>query len=153
MELFNQRKSAFSCSLFFAIVLSVTGCGGPEVGRVEGQVTLDGQPLTGAVIVFEDATRGISVNAELNADGSYNARTFDKPGLPPGSYSVAIRPGSFASGETPLAGEGATGAGGNANTSPVPGRYHSPKPSGLTATVVVGDNPPIDFALTSADSD
>lgn len=65
-------------------LVSVAGCGRAEVGSVAGRVTLDGSPLSGAVILFENAERGVSVDAELAADGSYSVRLFDMPGLQSG---------------------------------------------------------------------
>lgn len=130
-----------------AMLLLLCGCGKPEVGTVAGSVTLDGQPLSNGTIVFEDATRGVSVNAALAVDGTFTARTYDKQGLPPGSYQVAIRPGSVGSGEAPLVGEVDPNSTPSAST--IPERYRSVKTSELTADVKLGDNSPFDFLLTS----
>ena len=73
-----------------------------DIGRVAGKVTLDGQPLRQGAVVFQDTARGISVNAPLQSDGTYVARTHDQAGLPPGTYQVAITPRTFGDGETPL---------------------------------------------------
>lgn len=132
-------------TLATCLALCLSGCGGPEVGIVQGKVTLDGQPLTGASVVFEDAARGISVNAPLAADGTFKARTYDKPGLPPGTYRVAVRPGSVGSGEAPLVGDADPTA---APPITVPERYRSVKTSELIAQVNAGKNPPLEFALT-----
>jgi hypothetical protein len=124
------------------------GCGPhEELARVSGKVTLDGAPLTGAQIVFEDAAHGVSVNAPLEADGSYTIRTYDKDGVPPGTYQVAVRPGSFSTGEAPLVSEANTRAAPPAST--IPDRYRSVGTSELTASVVAGDNANVDFALVS----
>jgi hypothetical protein len=133
---------ALACCIAPAIL---SGCGPSDVGPVSGKVTLDGRPLTGAVIVFENASRGISLNAPLAADGTFTLRTFDKAGLPPGEYQVAIRPGDFGSGETPLA----VAPGASPPSSPVPMHYRSTATSGLTAKVQLGSNPPYEFPLVT----
>lgn len=125
------------------------GCSRQEIARVSGHVTLDGEPLSSAVVVFENASQGVSVNVDLQEGGAYTAKTYDKAGLPPGTYQVAIRPGSFqSSGEAPLVNE--ADAMRPAEKQRIPARYQSVATSGLSITVVVGDNPPQDFALTSA---
>ena len=128
-------------------LLWIAGCSRAEVGSVAGKVSLDGNPVSGAVIVFENAERGVSVNAELTADGTYTVRTFDTGGLPPGEYAVAVRPGGIAGTDAPLAGEEFP-----QNDSPgqaIPARYHGTQTSGLRATVQAGRNPPFDFQLSS----
>lgn len=151
-EMFWVRSEAtrFSTSLCCSaalLVASLCACSKPEVGTVQGRVTLDGQPLTKASIVFEDTSRGISVNVALAADGTFNARTYDNPGLPPGMYQVAVRPGGAGDGSAPLVGDADPGAA--TATSPIPKQYQSIKTSGLTAEVEVGENPPYEFALTN----
>lgn len=121
------------------------GCGGEDVGRVSGTVRVGGQPLSEGVVVFEDAAAGISVNATIGADGSYTAKTYDRNGLPPGTYQVAIKPASIGDGETPLASDPAQSTG--AAQSPIPEKYRSTKTSDLSATVAAGENPPFDFDL------
>ena len=144
----TKRAATISCCVCSsAAVLFAVGCSQPEVGVVQGRVTLDGQPLSSGSVVFEDASRGISVNAAIAADGTFSARTYDKPGLPPGHYIVAIRPGSVGSGEAPLVGDADPDA--TPSQSEIPLRYRSVKTSELTADVELGDNPPFNFALTS----
>ena len=72
------------------LVIGSSGCSGPETGHVSGKVTVGGQPLSQGTVLFEDAAAGISVNAPLESDGTYTVKTFDRDGLPPGSYRVAI---------------------------------------------------------------
>ena len=122
------------------------GCSRAEVGSVAGKVTLDGQPVPEGTVVFQDTARGISVNASLQPDGTYVARTYDKAGLPPGSYQVAVAPRTIGSGETPLVEAPATAT--PPPVTAIPAKYHNPATSGLTATVKAGSNPPFDFALT-----
>lgn len=59
----------------FALAVSALGCGGREFAEVEGRVTLDGQPLADAEVVFlPDPVKGNQANnasAFTDADGRY----------------------------------------------------------------------------------
>ncbi len=126
-------------------LLAVAGCGGERVGKVAGIVTLAGQPLGTGTIVFENPETGVSVSANLDADGSYTLQTAEAEGLPPENYQVSVRPGVIGTGETPLAGsaeETSTTA-----APAIPARYHSGSTSGLSAQVGEGENRPFYFDL------
>jgi len=125
-------------------VLALGGCSASDVGYVSGKVTLNGQPPGQASIVFEDAAKGVSVNAPLADDGTYTVRTYNLDGLPPGTYQVAVTPKTFGDGEIPLAADPAAQA---APPSAIPEKYRTVATSGLTATVKAGKNPPFDFDL------
>jgi hypothetical protein len=125
------------------VVLAVaSGCAPANVGRVAGKVTLDGQPVQEGTVVFQDLARGLSVNADLQADGTYVVRTYNLAGLPPGSYHVAVTPRKFGSGEVPL-----VQAPGAPPPTVIPPKYQDAATSGLTAAIKAGRNPPFDFAL------
>jgi hypothetical protein len=139
------RWTGFVLAACGLTALLTTGCSPSDVGRVAGQVTLNGQPLAEGSILFQDDTGAISVNAALDGDGRYEVRTYDKRGLPPGTYRVAITPRTFGDGETPLIeGPPAPTA---PTASPIPPRYRDVATSGLTATVQAGSNPPFNFDL------
>lgn len=136
-----------ACTTVLALV---PGCSKrfPARGIVHGRVTLEGKPLGGATIVFENADLGVSRSAPLNDDGRYEVRSYDSVGLPVGSYTVAIVSGRFlrpgeeipradAAGRPPLAKPSTT----------VPEKYAKPGTSQLTVDVRKGDNPAFDFAL------
>ena len=132
-------------ALLILAAVWLAGCSGPETGHVAGKVTLDGKPLAQGSVVFEDSAAGISAGAALQSDGSYTVETFDRDGLPPGTYKVAITPSTFGDGETPLAVDPASQAAGP--HAQIPPRYHSTATSPLGATVKAGNNPPFDFDL------
>lgn len=142
-----RSRSSWMCRVFVGLLASLPGChrAEPMIGTVAGHVRLDDKPVRDAVIVFEEPTKGISVNASIEPDGTFRIATFDQPGLPPGTYQVAVRPGSFGSGETPLVG----GPVASAPVTKIPARYQSPATSGLTATVQAGENT-FPFELRSA---
>jgi hypothetical protein len=132
--------------LILLAALLPAGCSDPETGHVAGKVTLGGRPLTQGSVVFEDSAAGITAGASLQSDGSYTVKTFNRDGLPPGTYKVAVTPSTFGDGETPLAVDPSSQA--PSPGSQIPQRYRSTATSPLCVTVKAGDNPPFDFDLT-----
>lgn len=127
------------------MLLAVAGCGSEPVGEVAGTVTLAGQPLGTGTIVFENPETGVSISANLAADGSYKLQTAEAEGLPPGKYQVSVRPGVIGTGETPLAGSAEDTS--TTAAPAIPARYHSGSTSGLSAQVGEGENRPFHFDL------
>lgn len=133
-------------TLMLALVLvSMTGCGqnGPPLGQVRGRVTLDGEPLVEAEIVFQPQ-KGRPATARTNAKGEYALTyTVDRAGALLGPHGVRIttfEPGY--DGETPQ---------GERKTIPerperVPAKYN--RKSELHADVKPGPNV-FDFELRS----
>lgn len=122
------------CLFAVAMILVSGGCGSdqPDLGRVRGVVTLDGEPLAGAQILFVPES-GRPSSAETGLDGSYRLRyTADAEGALIGPHTVQIR--TAVDGRDDPASER------------LPDRYHSP--SELAAEVKAGSNT-IDFELTS----
>ena len=129
-------RPVVACVLVLASVLMLAGCGGnsdlPDLGTVEGVVTLDGQPLSGAQVTFSPAS-GRPSSGETGSDGSYQLQfTTDEDGAIVGSHTVKI----------------ATAVDGrdDPSTERVPPRYNSK--TELTAEVKAGKNK-FDFELSS----
>lgn len=133
-------------ALLTILALLLPGCSGPETGHVAGKVTVGGKALTQGTVLFEDAKAGISVNAKLQNDGSYTVKTFDRDGLPPGTYKVAVTPSTFGDGDAPLVTDPAAQA--PTSRSEIPQKYRTTATSPLTATVKIGANEPFNFDLT-----
>jgi hypothetical protein len=78
-----------------SLVCVVAGCGEgvgiSGLAPVQGKVTLDGQPLSGAQVVFVpvDPAGRASVGA-TDGDGNYEIVTNTDKGAMPGSYRVAV---------------------------------------------------------------
>lgn len=73
----------------------LAGCGGEgaDVVPVSGTVTLNGQPLEGAAIVFTPAPNNMTGTAGSDAtgpEGNYKAQHDGRFGLAPGKYVVLI---------------------------------------------------------------
>jgi hypothetical protein len=121
--------------VFGAVLLS--GCGGnKDLAVVRGTVTLDGQPLPNAYVVFAPTTKGTTSYGKTGADGKYEMLFTDKQkGAWVGENVVRISTGDL-------------GTGGKAGPRErVPVVYN--QQSTLKATVQPGENT-FDFDLKSA---
>ncbi len=121
-------------------LIALAGCSGgsdggikpPELGKVTGTVTLDGNPLEGAMVEFSPANSRPSFGT-TNAEGVYTLSYDEKRvGAAVGEHTVKIitRQGTAALGDSEA----------------VPARYN--EKSELKATVESGDNT-FDWELTS----
>jgi hypothetical protein len=139
------RTTRLHVLLSILAVLLSAGCSSDKLGQVNGIVTVDGKPLNTGSILFQNAAAGVSLNANIAEDGTFVVKTFDKNGIPPGVYQVAVRVETFGGSETPLVGQPIKR---KLNPSvDVPEKYRDVKTSGLTATVNPGVNPPMKFDL------
>jgi hypothetical protein len=135
--LFGNGRSV-GAKAILAMLVCLVGCNKPEhpdVGRVSGVVTLDGQPLSEATVMFQPAEGRGSV-ATTDTAGKYSLTYLDGvPGAIIGQHKVIIRteiPGE--DGQPPIKKE------------KLPKRYHDN--TELTADVKAGSNT-VDFPLTS----
>lgn len=134
----GPSRQVFRWRLVIVTLVWLAGCGGPphpEVGRVTGVVTLDGQPLAEATVMFQP-TEGRASIATTDSAGKYSLIYLDGvPGAKLGAHKVIIRteiPGE--DGQPPIAKE------------KLPKKYH--EQTELTAEVKPGSNT-FDFPLTS----
>ena len=131
---------------FSLLALFLTGgCGGssgPELGQVHGVVTLDGNPIEGADVMFNPVAEGRGSLGTTDANGNYTLQyTNNQTGATVGEHSVVIttkREG--------FSDESGAGQDVEARAEMLPAKYH--EDTELTATVNEGDNT-IDFELTS----
>lgn len=88
--------------LYFSILIlaaSLAGCSVDQEG-VSGVVTLDGQPLSKAEVVFTPTEGGRPATAMTNESGKYDlVYTIDQRGAPAGEYIVRIRTATTTTGE------------------------------------------------------
>jgi hypothetical protein len=134
--------------LLVIVCLSASGCDTSpyQLAPVHGTVTLDGQPLSGANVMFAPRARGDETNVgkpafgRLQSDGSYVLGTYsDEDGAVVGEHSVTI---IRVDGDTKIA----------VRQQPAP---NHPKFSRLpvpgTFTVAAGQDNRIDIAITGND--
>jgi hypothetical protein len=141
-------------AILTAVVLlaAFSGCGplqSPTV-PVRGIVTLDGQPVAGAAVLFTPE-QGRPAEAITDASGGFVLHTFDKDdGAVPGNHKVTVTLSKADSAavnneglENPLAGK-------NVQIQwIVPQKYSRPETSGLSWEVVAG-MPPVRLELNSS---
>jgi len=142
--------------LVIAALFSLTGCGGdgtaPELGTVTGTVTLDGDPLPDATVLFQPETGRPSVGI-TDSDGKYSLKYIEAEGAKVGKHTVSIttRRGGGDVGDDPGAGVGdgteeAEAPAGKPVPELVPDKYNIR--SELKVEVVAGSNTH-DFKLLS----
>lgn len=132
---FRGTQGLASAAAVLAL-LSFVGCGTPETGAtVEGQVTVQGKPLTGGTLTFFPS-EGPPVPTVVSQTGHYSCQ------LQPGKYRVTLVVGV----QLPPGWEE-----GDRIPEPevqIPLPFTNRKKTPLTATVVAGQTEPINFALS-----
>lgn len=139
-EVFTLR---FKLLLLLVVSGAVSGCeSGPTnyerlgIAQASGRVTLDGEPLVAARIVFVEPGAGFASVGETDSEGKYQLMlNSTQPGVAPGKKVVRIMTG-YAQEEGELAG-----------VETLPKRYN--KDSELSAEVKPGETHVFDFDLTS----
>ncbi len=135
--------------LFFCTMsLMVVGCGGapgdqPDLGTVTGTVTMNGQPLSGVMVVFSPEN-GRSSMGQTDAEGKYELEYVgDTKGAKVGQHSISITTAQNDSSEE----EGGGGEeGGAPSKETIPPAYNTQ--TTLTEEVKPGENI-INFTLTT----
>ena len=118
--------------------LMTLGCGNKNLGRVSGTVTMDGQPLPNAMVVFTPVQGGRPGAAKTDAQGKYElVYSRDSMGAMVGDHYVSITTYDEAVKDDESV---------EIVPETVPSRYNSN--SELTATIKSGGNV-VDFALES----
>jgi hypothetical protein len=90
----TKTRQLTSCFKLILICPFITGCGSDsDLARVKGTVTLNGQPLEGAIVEFQPTTAdGSPSSGQTDSKGRYELMyTFDTPGAIPGEHIVTIR--------------------------------------------------------------
>lgn len=93
-ETMRRTTHAVPCLTTVVLCLLLTGCGSEDgLAKVKGKVTLDGQPLEGAVVQFQPTGGNSSSSAGItDSEGRYELMfTFTTPGAIPGEHIVSIR--------------------------------------------------------------
>jgi hypothetical protein len=84
--------SAVRCGTSALLLIVILGCGpdGPEVATVEGTVTLGGEPLDGALVMFQPSN-GRPSAGRTDAEGHYTlVYSPGREGALPGEHTVTI---------------------------------------------------------------
>lgn len=129
-----------------ALLLSFSACGGssdaPDLGMVKGTVTLDDQPVSGALVSFvpnsSKETTGPASTATTDASGNYSLTApGNRSGAVIGFHRVAVQcPGVVGVNVSTPDGD----SGSATDNCKVPEKYNDPNRSGITAEVKAGEN-------------
>jgi len=162
----------FRVAAFFSVVvaLSLSGCGGdtttrPDTAAVSGRVMYNGSPVVGASVSFTAEGASRSANGETNDKGEFVLTTFDTDdGAVLGEHLVTITKMASSSSFDPDLEKMDTGGyaksmekskdrsvipGGSAEEVKglLPAKYADPVESGLSRTVVAGEENVFNFDL------
>jgi hypothetical protein len=87
-----NRSSLLPALAICSLTLLVTsGCNsGPPVGRVNGTVTMDDQPLGNALVTFVPQSGGQSALGKTDATGKYSLYRRGEPGAVVGMYTIVV---------------------------------------------------------------
>lgn len=88
-----MRRATMAWKLVLVLTIGgAGGCGGPgKPVKVQGTITLDGQPLAGATITFMPMGNGRSASGRSDADGHFRLGTYEtEDGALPGEYRVVV---------------------------------------------------------------
>lgn len=130
---------------------------GPEMARVTGSITLDGEPLAGAHIRFSPEAKGPAAFGVSDNRGRYELRTYEPgDGAIPGKYGISITK-EVTEGGMEFESQAAKEAYVKENGEPppretvnvVPEKYSTKKTSGLTAEITISKKNRIDLPLVS----
>ncbi|MCA9052898.1 MAG: carboxypeptidase regulatory-like domain-containing protein [Planctomycetaceae bacterium] len=128
--------------LTLAAVLLAAGCGGgpegPELYEAQGTVTMDGQPLPKANLIFKPS-EGPVATATTDAQGQFTLTTGTSPGAVAGSHQVAITVSAEGPDRSQMTPDDLVAMSMEKEDkppeSPIPVKYGDFMQSGLTATV------------------
>ncbi len=145
----SANRNNLLTSLLSLVMLVAPGCGGgtegPELGHVEGTVTLDGSPLEGVQVIFQP-TDGRPAFGTTDALGNFIlAYTPTVPGCKVGTNRVLIGHGEGDAQEDEIEGDNLVQTPGK-QPPVIPARYN--EQSGIEVDVQPGENS-FRFDLTS----
>ncbi len=159
-----MQRMIYGTLVVAVVALVATGCGERmlEVDYVEGVVTLDGEPVPGASLVFQPVTEGAGMSAygmtdeqgryRVTAVGTSETKAPTLGGTLAGEYHVGVSLMIVDYGMTDEEMEALHEAGKQlpigTEKEIVPARYNRPSMSGIRATVEPGRNT-IDIELTT----
>lgn len=150
-----------------SLAILLSGCGGGgkpaktyagSLVPIKGVVTLDGEPVADASVVFVfDGTAPsgfLSSAGKTDSSGKYQLKTDGKLGTPAGRYRVSIEKWATANGQ-PIVDDPANGIDmaqsmtSGALKQMIPAKYNDTTKAKLTVEVSEGQSDPVDFALKS----
>lgn len=130
-----MRNALHSSMVALCGLVMLVGCAendeGPKTVTAEGVVTLDGQPIENASVVFIDAGGQYPARGRSDANGKFSLDAFEyKTGAVPGSYKAIVTRTVVEDGQAAPAGseeaEHSAGEGGGRVYNDLPAKYAQP---------------------------
>ena len=88
-----MKPLSFLILAFLMLAVALLGCGGGEVlGPVSGVITIEGQPVPRATVIFDNDQLGVHMSAPTDEQGRYTVQMAKGKGLPLGEYEVRVCP-------------------------------------------------------------
>ena len=136
-----------------SVALVLTGCnrgGSPNMVKIRGTVTYNGQPLTqGTVVYVPQGAEGRQARGEIQPDGSYVLTSLkDGDGAQQGDYVITVVSLKPHPGEPTTREEIERTGGRIVRESAIPDKYSNPATSGLADNVTKKHPGTKDIALT-----
>ncbi len=157
----NLMRLCLLCASL-AVFLGLAGCepeslrDGPEMVKVSGTLTLDGEPVAGAHIRFSPEGKGPAAFAETDTRGRYQLRTFDPgDGAIPGKYRISVTKEvtegvvEFESQQEREEYLKKNGRPTRKTTNALPQKFGNPETSDLAAEISLAGSKRVDLELTS----
>lgn len=147
-----HSKFGVARSILVLVAIGVAGCGnsGPSFYPVKGKVTLNGEPLKSANVMFQP-DNGPPATGTTNDSGEYTLTTGGKPGAIAGNHKVSISAAESSGGDANMTPDDYAKAGAMPTVevkSLIPEKYGNVAQSGLTASVTnAADKNTFDFDL------
>jgi hypothetical protein len=141
----RRQSTAVRCCLLAALLAMGCNDSGLNLTPAEGVVTLDGQPVADAGVMFvpSDPSQGLPAMGVTDAAGAFSLRTVNDDGAVVGDYRVSISKSEQSL--HPVPGSRALR---HIVKRHVPEKYEGADTSGLTATVAEDENH-FEFPLSS----
>ena len=136
MHLVSTRHFRFLLFASLVSSLALSGCSSEDEirGRISGKVTSQGEPVPEGLVLFHCHDTGINMNATIK-DGAYEVIRAKGAGLPLGDYWVRVCPPNVLFGGPESVKEF------KEKYKNIPEKYRNFETSGLTVTIIDGDNP------------
>ncbi|MDZ7615631.1 MAG: carboxypeptidase-like regulatory domain-containing protein [Patescibacteria group bacterium] len=115
------------CAAILLTAIAGCGDGGLALVPAAGVVTLDGEPVAEAGVIFTPVDGGPAASGSTDSEGRFQLHTVNRPGTVPGLHTATVTKQQT----TGLGDFGAVGPEGVKTIWHVPEKYSNPKTSGL----------------------
>jgi hypothetical protein len=85
-----RAEDRFLLFLLSICLVLLPGCGSGNVGRVSGQVTVEGEALETGTVTFHPMQDGPLAIGQIGPGGRYELQIGDDASMPPGDYLVTV---------------------------------------------------------------